>query len=155
MDAGALDAGAVAGRGRVVDGEEQMPAGGQTHERQQGDAEQAAGQGRGASSGGPQGVVGGSEGLADASGAEPSGDGASAAREQGAEEEQQQAWSGPAVEHADDLGKPGGQHGGKVREWHGRFLGRMSRRRQRSSCPGNRLLSTLPATSCFTPLSKR
>ena len=90
--------------------------GGQTHERQQGDAEQAVGQGGGASAGGPQGVVGGSEGLADAAGAEPGGDGSSAACEQGAEQEAHQPWRRAPVEHADDLGKPGGHNGGKVRE---------------------------------------
>src|SRR4029077_6175582 len=71
VDAGALDVAAVAGRGRVVEGEEQMTAGGRTHQRQQRDAEQAAGQGGGASSGGPQGVVGGPEGVGDSGGAEP------------------------------------------------------------------------------------
>ena len=44
MDAGALDVAAVAWRGRVVEGEEQAVAGGQTHQRPQDAAEQAVGQ---------------------------------------------------------------------------------------------------------------
>ena len=138
VDAGALDAGAVARRGRVVEGKEQVVAWGAAHQRLQGATQQAVGQGVGASAGGPEGVVGRAEGVADSRGAEPGGDGASAAREQGAEQQQGQAWGGAAVEDADDLGKPGGHGDGKVREWHGRFLGRTSGHRQPSSCPGNR-----------------
>jgi len=156
MEAGALDAGAVARRGRIVDGEEQVVARGLTHERQEDAAEQAVGQFGGASAGGPEGVVGRAEGVADSGGAEPGGDGASATREQGAEQKLKEAWGGAAVEYADDLPQPGGQDGGKVRQWHGRFLGGTSGHRQPSSCPGNRLLSILPAASCLaTPPRKR
>jgi hypothetical protein len=108
------------------DGEEQVIAWGLTHQRLQDATQQAVGQGVGASAGGPQGVVGAAKFAGDAGGAEPGGDVASAAREQGAEQKLREAWGGAAVEYADDLRKPGGHGGGKVRQWHGRFLGRTS-----------------------------
>jgi hypothetical protein len=151
VDAGALHARAVAGGGRVADGEEQVLARGQTQQRPRGTVRQAEGQGAGMTAGGLQGVVGGAEVVLDAGGPEPGGDGASAAGEQGAAKQQEQAWCGAAVEGGGDLGEPGGQGGGQVREWHGRLLGRRRGGRQPSSCSGGRLLSTRPSVSCLLP----
>ena len=116
VHAGALDAGAVAGRGAVVQGEEQALARGLAEQRQQRAGQQARGQGLGASAGGSQGVVGGAEGVGDAGGAEPGGDGAAAAGEQGAAQQAQQPRGGAPVQGSDEVGEPGRQHGRQVRE---------------------------------------
>src|SRR5262249_58496124 len=61
----------------------------------------------------------------DAAGAEPGGDRAAAAGEEGAAEQEDEARGGAAVEGGGEKREPGGQQGGQVREWHGRLLCRM------------------------------
>jgi hypothetical protein len=73
------------------------------HQRLEGKAEQAIGQGIGVPTGSPQRVVGR---------AEPGSNGASALGEQGADEQQEQAWGGAAVEGGGDVGEPSGQQSG-------------------------------------------
>src|SRR5262249_45725171 len=55
VGAGALHAGAVARRGRVVDANQEVVAGGAAHQGQQGGGEQAVGEGPGAAGWGPEG----------------------------------------------------------------------------------------------------
>jgi hypothetical protein len=76
-------AGARARRGRVVDGEQQVVAGRLAHPGPQGSARQSVGEPLCAPAGGPQGAGGRAELVGDAGGAEPGGNGAPAAGEQG------------------------------------------------------------------------
>ena len=154
MDARARHAGAVAGGGRVVDGEQQVVAREPAQQRPQGTEQQAEGQGAGAAAGGPEGAIGGAEVVGDASGAEPGGDGAAAAGEEGAAEQEQQPGGGAAVEGAGKGVEPGGQKGGQVREWHGRLLGRTRDGSHPSSCPGSRPLSSCASISCVTAIKR-
>ena len=115
VNAGALDAGTIASGGRIIDGEQEVVAGSLSHERLESAAEQAAGQVGGASSGGPEGVVGRSEVGSDGGGTEPAGDGASPLGEEGSEEESEQSWGGASVEGGAEVSKAGGQQGGQSR----------------------------------------
>ncbi len=148
VDAGALHVRTVAGGRGIVEGEHQVVAGSPTHQRPQGATQQTGGQRLGATASGPEGAVSAAEGGGDAGGAQPAGDRAPAFGEQGAEEQQQQPRGGAAVESAADVGEPGGQSGGQVREWHGRLLGRARDGTPPSSWPGSRSSSTHASVPC-------
>ena len=126
VDAGALDAGAVALRRRVVQGEQPMLAGVQPTQHE---AQQPASQEVGLASDGAQQIVIKAEVSADAGGAEPGGGGASAAGEEDADPQDGPAWGESRTVEA---GGPGGQQGGQVR-------GQTPGSHLRLSCSGVRL----------------
>src|SRR5262249_60071334 len=116
VDAGALDAGAVAGRRRVVEGKEQPLARAGGHQRPEDVTEQTEGEVAGVPARGPEGAVGGAEIVGDARGAEPRGDGAAAAGEQGADEELPQVGSGAAGGGGHQVGKTSRPKGRQERQ---------------------------------------
>ena len=79
--------------------------------------------------------------------------GAATAREESAEQEEDQAWGGAAIEHTDELGEPGRQQGGKVRQWHGRLLGAMNGNPYSSSRPRSRISFTPVSGPCVVYLT--
>jgi hypothetical protein len=83
-----------------------------THQRLEGKAEQAIGQGIGVPAGSPQRVVGRATFAGDTDSAEPGSNSAPSLGEQGADEQQEQAWDGAAVEGGSDVGEPSGQLSG-------------------------------------------
>ena len=104
--------------------------------------------------GGPQGGVGAAAVGGAAGGPKPAGDGAAAAGEAGAAPQPPQAPGGAAVAGGDDLGKPGGQNGGEVREGHGRLLGRTRVGIHPASGPGRRPSSRCASASWLaTPVT--
>ena len=109
MNARSLHLGSVAGCMSIVDGKEHMIAGKAAHQRLEGEAEEAIGQGIGVPTGSPQRVVGRAEFAGDAGSAEPGRNGASAFGEQGADEQQKQTRGGAAVEGGRNVGEPSGQ----------------------------------------------
>ncbi len=111
-----LDLPTVAGRRRVADGQYQAAVADQAGPSDQPGVD---GQQLGAASDGIDGVVGGSEVIADADGSEPGGGGASACGQQDAQQQQRHPESGTAVEPAGQAVKNGGQPGAGVRQWHG------------------------------------
>ena len=82
------------------------------HERLEGKAEHAIGQGIGLRAGGPQRVVGRAEIAVDAGSAELGRNVASAVGEQGADEQQEQTRCGSAVQGGGHVGEPSGQQSG-------------------------------------------
>ena len=86
-----------------------MIAGKAAHQRLEGKAEEAIGQGIGVPTGSPQRIVGRAEFGGDAGSAEPGSNGALAFGEQGADEQQEQAKCGTAVEGGGDVREPSGQ----------------------------------------------
>src|SRR5262249_20068400 len=133
VDAGALDLGAVARRGGVVDGHQQAAP---LQQRLYG-VQGAQGQVGGLAAGGAGGGGGGAELVGDAGGAEPGGDGAAALGEEDADQQQGQAGGGARVQPAGQAEEGAGQQRGQVREWHGWLLD-TGPRRQGSSCPRGR-----------------
>ena len=104
MEVGPFDVRPVALGGRVVDAQEQAVGPGE--HRLESRVNQSGGHEVGSLGDGGDGGVGGSEVVADAGGAQPRGDGASAGGENHTDEEADEARGGASVEQIGQLGKP-------------------------------------------------
>lgn len=110
MEAGAFDVRPIALGGRVVNAQEQAVGPGEHRlERRTGES---CGHEIGMLGDGGDGGVGGSEVVADAGDAQPTGDGASAGGENRSEEEADETRGGASVEQVGQLGKPLARSGG-------------------------------------------
>src|SRR5262249_44812339 len=87
------------------------------------------------------GGVGRAERVGDTGGAEPRGDGTTALGEEDADQQQGQAGGRTLLQPVGQVEEGAGQKRRQVGEWHGRLLDTRFRK-QESSCPRGRLLST-------------